>query len=128
MKIWVNGCFDILHFGHYKLLTYASRLGNSLIVGIDSDKRIKLKKGNNRPFHNQKQRVFNLLCLKFIDKVVVFNTDEDLEKILKKEKPDIMVIGDEYKNKKIIGVEHVKKVKFFKKFKNLSTSKIIKYE
>jgi D-beta-D-heptose 7-phosphate kinase/D-beta-D-heptose 1-phosphate adenosyltransferase len=128
MKIWVNGCFDVLHYGHFSLLKYAASLGDSLIIGIDSDKRIKLKKGKNRPFHNQKQRKFNLLCLSFVDKVEIFNTDEELEKILKKENPDIMIIGDEYKNKKIVGKQHVKKIKFFKKLKTFSTSNILKHE
>jgi D-beta-D-heptose 7-phosphate kinase/D-beta-D-heptose 1-phosphate adenosyltransferase len=125
MKIWVNGCFDVLHYGHFSLLKYASSLGSQLIVGIDSDKRIEIKKGKHRPFHKQKQRKFNLLCLKFVNKVVVFKTDEELEKILKKENPDIIVIGEEYKNKKIIGKQYVKKIKFFKKLKTFSTSNIL---
>jgi len=125
MKIWVNGCFDILHFGHLKLLNYASSLGCELLVGIDSDRRIKIKKGKDRPFHNQDQRKFNLKCIKGVKKVYVFDSDIELKKILKKEKPDIMVIGDEYQEKNIVGKEFIEKIIFFKKVKNISTSKIL---
>lgn len=128
MKVWVNGCFDVLHYGHYKLLSYAKSLGKELIVGIDSDNRIKESKGFTRPFHNVKQRKFNLLCLKNVKKVYIFNSDEELEEILKKIKPDIMVIGDEYKNKKIIGKNIVKKIKYFKRLEKLSTSELLNYE
>jgi D-beta-D-heptose 7-phosphate kinase/D-beta-D-heptose 1-phosphate adenosyltransferase len=123
MKIWVNGCFDVLHHGHFKLLKHAKSLGN-LIVGIDSDHRIKNKKGQSRPFHNQIQRKFNLSCLG-INKIYIFKNDKELENVLKKEKPDIMLIGEEYKNKNIVGKQYIKKIKYFKKIKNLSTTKIL---
>lgn len=126
-KVWVNGSFDILHYGHYKLINYAASLGK-LIIGIDSDARIKLKKGELRPFHKEKQRKFNLLCLKGVSKVLIFNTDEELKKIIKNEDVDIMVIGCEYKNKKIIGKEFFKKVLYYPKIKNFSTTKILNYE
>ena len=51
-KIWTNGCFDILHIGHIKMLQYARSLGDNLIVGIDSDRRVKELKGESRPINN----------------------------------------------------------------------------
>jgi D-beta-D-heptose 7-phosphate kinase/D-beta-D-heptose 1-phosphate adenosyltransferase len=128
MKIWVNGSFDVLHHAHLKLLSYACSLGDELVVGIDSDDRVRERKGKTRPFHKQSQRKFNLKCINGIKKVHIFHSDAELKKLLKKEKPDIMVIGDEYKNKPIIGKEFVKKIKFFKKIKNFSTTKILNHE
>lgn len=126
-KIWVNGCFDILHYGHYKLINYASSLG-ILVIGIDSDNRIKSIKGESRPFHNQEQRMFNLSCIKGVEKIFIFNSDKELENLIKKEKPDIMVIGSEYKDKKIIGLETFKEILYFPRVKKFSTTKILNYE
>lgn len=127
MKIWINGCFDILHYGHFKIIKYASSLGE-LVVGIDSDLRIKSKKGDSRPFHNQTQRRFNLSCMYGVKKVLIFNDDKELIKFIKKEKPDIMVIGSEYRNKKIIGSQLFKKILYYPKEKKFSTTKILNYE
>ena len=55
-KVFVNGTFDVLHYGHFKLLETASQLGSKLYVAIDTDERIKEKKGENRPFHNLIER------------------------------------------------------------------------
>ena len=55
-KIWTNGCFDVLHIGHIKLLEFAKSQGDYLIVGIDSDERVKVSKGPDRPINNQMDR------------------------------------------------------------------------
>ena len=60
MNIFVNGTFDILHRGHLELLNYAKSLGDFLLVGIDSDDRVREKKGPTRPIHNQEERKFFL--------------------------------------------------------------------
>jgi len=66
-KVWINGCFDVLHYGHFKLIDYAKSFGD-LVIGIDSDERIKQMKGDNRPFHTEGQRVFNLMQIRDVDK------------------------------------------------------------
>lgn len=126
-KIWINGCFDVLHYGHFKLIDYAKSLGD-LMIGIDSDERIRQMKGNGRPFHTEGQRVFNLMQIEGVDKIVVFDSDDTLRKELQTYKPDIFVIGDEYMYKPIIGGEHAKEIKFFGKIKGFSTTKLLEDE
>lgn len=124
-RIWINGCFDVLHYGHFKLIEYAKSFDGKLIIGIDSDSRVKELKGDDRPFHNQEQRQFNLMQIKGVDGVVMFNNEDELRNQLKIYKPDIFVIGDEYMYKPIIGGEHAKEIKFFNKLDKFSTTKIL---
>lgn len=126
-KIWINGCFDVLHYGHFKLIDYAKSLGD-LMIGIDSDERIRQMKGDGRPFHTEGQRVFNLLQIEGVDKIVVFDSDDSLRKHLQEYEPDIFVIGDEYMYKPIIGGEHAKEIKFFGKLDGFSTTKLLEDE
>jgi len=123
-KIWISGCFDVLHYGHFKLIDYAKSLGD-LMIGIDSDERIRQMKGDGRPFHTEGQRVFNLLQIRDVDKIVVFDSDDSLRKHLEIYKPDIFVIGDEYMYKPIIGGEHAKEIKFFGRIDGFSTTKLL---
>jgi D-beta-D-heptose 7-phosphate kinase/D-beta-D-heptose 1-phosphate adenosyltransferase len=123
-KVLMNGCFDVLHYGHFKLIDYAKSLGN-LTIGIDSDERIRQMKGDGRPFHTEEQRVFNLLQIEGVDKIVLFDSDDSLRKHLQEYKPDIFVIGDEYMYKPIIGGEHAKEIKFFGKLEGFSTTKLL---
>jgi D-beta-D-heptose 7-phosphate kinase/D-beta-D-heptose 1-phosphate adenosyltransferase len=127
MKIWVNGSFDVIHIGHIRLLELASQYGE-VRVGIDSDERIKELKGNNRPYNNQDIRKEFLESIRYVKKVIIFNSNDELEDSIKKYEPDIMVIGDDYKYKPIIGIEYIKKVVFFEKVKDVSTSKILSHE
>jgi rfaE bifunctional protein nucleotidyltransferase chain/domain len=103
MKILVNGTFDLLHTGHLDLINYAKSLGNYLLVAIDSDCRIKLAKGQDRPLNSEKIRKAILENLKAVDKVVIFSSDEELVEILKDYNPDIRVIGSDWKGKEIVG-------------------------
>lgn len=124
-NIWINGCFDVLHYGHFKLIEYAKSFDGNLTIGIDSDCRVKQLKGEDRPFHTQTQRKFNLMQIKGVDDVVIFDTEDELRNQLKKYKPDIFVIGDEYMYKPIIGGECAKEIKFFSKLEEFSTTKIL---
>lgn len=124
-KVWVNGTFDILHIGHIKLLEYASSFGK-LRVGIDSDERVREKKGDLRPYNNLEDRIGFMRSIRFVDSVVSFDSDESLIEHIKQWQPDIMVIGNDYEYNQIIGVEYVPKVEFFNKISGFSTSNILK--
>ena len=126
MKIWVNGCFDILHRGHFELFNYAKSLGNELIVGIDSDEKVAQDKGPDRPYNNLEDRVYALESLKAIDKVMVFDNKEHLEWLVEITKPDILVVGSDWKGKEIVGGKYTKKIVYFDRIGNYSTSDILK--
>ena len=111
MRVWVNGCFDILHTGHLDLLEYAKCVGdctNTLIVGIDSDVRVKLLKGGERPLNNQNDRKRFLEALEIVDDVYVFSTPDDLRRLVEHNEIDFMVVGDQYRDKEVIGAENSK--------------------
>lgn len=123
--VWINGCFDILHRGHIELFKYAKSLDSFVVVGIDADTRVKELKGPSRPINNQDDRKFFLESIKYIDKVVVFNSEDELKTVISMHKPDIMIVGSDYKNKKVIGSEYSKELKFFNRIGNYSTTNIL---
>jgi rfaE bifunctional protein nucleotidyltransferase chain/domain len=123
MKIFVNGTFDILHLGHVALLDYAKSLGSELIVAIDSDKRVKQLKGDKRPINSEKDRGLMLLALKPVDKVYVFDNDEELTSLIKQ--CDVMVKGSDYKDKPIVGAQFCPRIEFFERIDEYSTTKAI---
>lgn len=125
MKIWINGCFDVLHHGHFQLIAHAKSLGDELTIGIDSDRRVKESKGDGRPFHNQKQRIYNLFQINGVNGIVVFDTDKELSDAIKEYQPDIFVIGEEYRDKGIIGRKHTKKIEYFPKVEGFSTTGLL---
>ena len=124
-KVFVNGTFDIIHRGHIELLNFAKSYGDFLIVGIDSDERVRQLKGPTRPIHNQEDRKFLLENLKAVDRVLIFNTEEELIELVKIIEPDIMVVGSDYKNKTVIGSEYAKQLLFFDRIDEYSSTKII---
>jgi len=124
-KIFINGTFDVLHPGHINLFKEAKDKGDFLFVAIDSDKRVSQLKGIDRPFNNQENRKFILENLKPIDKVEIFNSDDELKGLIKNYEPDIMMVGSDWKGKNIIGSEYAKQLIFFDRIGNYSTTKII---
>jgi len=126
-KVWVNGAFDVLHIGHIKLLEYAKSFG-SVRVGLDTDSRIKMLKGENRPVNTLRDRVDFLHAIKHVNSVAVFDTEERLIDLIKLYEPDYMVIGSDYKDKRIIGREYVKEIVFFDRIADKSTTNILQHE
>ena len=123
--IWTNGCFDVLHRGHIELFKYAKSLGDYLVVGIDDDERVRASKGPLRPINNLEDRVEMLESIKYIDEVVPFSTDTGLATELVSSKAQTMVIGADYKGKRIIGSELINQVVFFDRIPNYSTTSIL---
>jgi len=125
MKIWVNGCFDVLHRGHFELFNFAKSLGDKLIVGLDSDEKISNDKGKDRPYNKLEDRVYALESLKAIDKVMVFDTRENLELLVSSVSPNIMVVGSDWEGKEIVGGQYAQEIVYFNRIGNYSTTDIL---
>jgi|TARA_R100001509_G_scaffold50111_1_gene27446 D-beta-D-heptose 7-phosphate kinase/D-beta-D-heptose 1-phosphate adenosyltransferase len=130
--IWCNGTFDILHPGHIELFKIAKSLGDKLIVATDSDSKIKKAKGLNRPVNNLSFRKTLLESIKYIDVVLVFDSDEELNSLIKIYSPDVMLLGSDWEGKNIVGEEYAKEIKFLPRLVEHASSdiinKITKYE
>lgn len=124
MTVWTNGCFDFIHAGHVEMLEYARSLGDKLVVGLDTDERVKKSKGKNRPIHCLQQRLKVISSLKFVDEVVYFSNNEELIQKIKESEAKLIVVGSDYQNKIVIGSDIVE-VKFFDRIKDLSSTRII---
>ena len=123
--VWVNGCFDVLHRGHFELFKYAKSRGDKLLVGIDSDEKVRAAKGDDRPINCEDDRKFALQCIKYIDEVVIFNTPEELECLIRKIKP-VMVVGSDWKDKPVIGSQYAQAVYFFERMGDYSTTNTLR--
>lgn len=122
--IFVNGTFDILHPGHVQLLNYARSLGDSLIVAIDSDRRVRELKGASRPINSEDDRKLMLESLRSVDTVWFFDSDQELEDICRLYNP-VMVKGSDYKGKHIIGQQYCKEIVFYDRIEPYSTTRAI---
>ena len=100
--IFTNGVFDILHKGHFELLSEARSLGEKLIVGINSDASVKRLKGETRPVNNQMKRISQLEILPWVDQVVVFDEDTPYE-LIKELAPHVIVKGGDYTVEQVVG-------------------------
>ena len=129
--IWTNGCYDILHIGHFRLIekcrTMASEHNCPLFVGIDSDKRVRELKGESRPINSEDIRAESLLSVRGVDRVFVYDTAEELQNLLQLFSPHASVIGEEYRTKSVVGAEYAKVV-FFPKVEGYSTTKFQQLE
>lgn len=126
MKIIINGTFDIIHLGHLHLLSYARSIINSYVyVLIDSDRRVRELKGPKRPFNSEYERASLLFSLKYVDRVDIFDSAEELENIIKNFHPDLMIKGSDYKDSHIIGSQYCKEIKFYDRLEKYSSTKKI---
>lgn len=123
--IFVNGVFDLLHFGHLVLLRQARAMGDCLHVAIDTDRRVRELKGADRPIRNEIERRTLLEELRCVDHVWTFDTDQALRDIIQHIAPDIMVKGSDYQHRDIIGIEHCGSVRFVDLLHGHSTTSTI---
>jgi len=106
--VFTNGCFDILHVGHIKLLNAAAKEGDKLIVGLNSDASVKQLKGDKRPVVHEAQRATLLAGIKGVDLVVLFGEETPMDLIHQFE-PDVLVKGGDYQPETVVGYEAVVK-------------------
>ncbi|MCF8106452.1 MAG: D-glycero-beta-D-manno-heptose-7-phosphate kinase [Desulfohalobiaceae bacterium] len=104
--VFTNGCFDLLHPGHIKLLQTAATQGDRLVVGLNSDGSVAKLKGPHRPLLTQKDRAAILAALESVDLVIVFEEPTPL-KLIEQIKPDVLVKGADYAGKQVVGREVV---------------------
>ena len=123
MKVFVNGTFDLLHVGHIRLLNFAAEQGNELTVGIDSDRRVKELKGLARPIFSVDERKEILYNLRCVGHVKVFDSDEELIDLIRQ--CDVMVKGSDYRGKPIVGEDVCKRIIFFDRIDEYSSTKKI---
>ncbi len=126
--VFTNGCFDLIHSGHVDYLSKARKLGDVLIVGVNTDQSVKRIKGENRPILKQNERAFIISNLKPVDYVILFDEDTP-ENLISSLIPDILVKGADWDLGKIVGKEIVEKnggeVKTIEFVNDQSTSQII---
>src|SRR5207253_7618482 len=103
---FTNGCFDILHPGHVKVLTAARGACDRLIVGLNSDASVKRLKGEGRPVQDERARSEVLAALEAVDLVVLFDEDTPI-KLIAEIKPSVLVKGGDYTREQVVGHEIV---------------------
>ena len=102
--VFTNGCFDLIHVGHTRYLQEARKLGDVLIVGVNSDSSVRTIKGKNRPVIPEEERAEVLSALQCVDFVVIFDEPDPLN-IISLLKPDVLVKGGDWGEDAIIGRE-----------------------
>jgi len=125
-RVWVNGTFDVIHRGHVELMNFAAQYGD-VRVGIDLDSRVKELKGEDRPVNNWEDRTYVISNLKAVHSIVGFDSDETLIECIKDWKPGVMIVGSDYKNKRVIGSEYAGKLVFFDRIEGYSSTNIINH-
>ena len=126
--VFTNGCFDMIHAGHVGYLDSARRLGDRLVLAVNSDDSIRRLKGPGRPINSLERRMAVLAALEAVDYVVAFDTDTP-EPLLEKVRPDILVKGGDYSVDQVVGADIVKRhggrVEVLDFVENISTTHIV---
>ena len=102
--VFTNGCFDILHRGHLHLLKEAKKMGDILVVGLNSDVSVRRLKGMNRPVKDERTRTEILEALVYVDHVIIFGEDTPAG-LLAELRPDVLVKGGDYSKEEIVGYD-----------------------
>lgn len=133
MRVFVNGVFDVLHVGHINLLMYARYIAGDkgkLVVAIDADVKVTADKGLDRPVFNEHERAKAILDLRLpngsplVDWIEFFETDKGLEELIDRIKPAIIVKGDDWKGRRIIGAGRAR-IHFYARIDQYSSTNII---
>lgn len=106
--VFANGCFDLLHPGHLRLLSLAAERGEVLVVAINDDASVSALKGPGRPVYPAHERAEILLALRWVDFVTVFPEATPMETI-EQVRPDVLVKGAEYRERDIVGASFVRR-------------------
>lgn len=122
--VFTNGCFDVIHAGHIKLLKEARAFGDRLIVGLNSDDSVRRLKGEARPINPVEDRKTVLEAIRYVDAVEVFEEDTPLE-LIRKLRPDVLVKGADYGAGEIVGEREVPEVHRIELLPGRSTSEIL---
>ena len=126
--VFTNGCFDILHAGHVRYLNEAKKIGDCLIVGLNSDESVRKLKGPSRPINSEEDRAEVLSALSAVDYVVIFS-DATAEGLVTELQPAIYVKGGDYTEESLPETATVKKyggkIKFIKVVEGCSTTNIV---
>ena len=124
--VMVNGTFDVLHPGHIALLNTARSYGDHLVVAIDTDRRVKELKGEKRPINNQNDRRIMLSSLKAVDIVELFDSTEELIKLMERYQPDVYVKGSDWKHDtQSTAHQYCKEVIYYDRIEEYSSTRII---
>ena len=107
--VFTNGCFDLLHLGHIRLLEAARKRGALLVVAVNSDASVRRLKGSSRPIYPAAARARMLAALACVDYVILFK-EETPRRLLRELRPDILVKGKDYPKDRIVGREYVRRV------------------
>lgn len=105
--VFTNGCFDLVHAGHVDLFRRAKELGDVLVVGLNSDSSVRALKGPGRPFMDEGDRALILDALEPVDYVAIFSEPTPKE-LVDAMRPDVLVKGEDYRDKVIVGAERVR--------------------
>ena len=123
--VWTNGTFDILHPGHIELFKVARSLGDKVIVATDTDEKIKKDKGFDRPVNDLCYRVAMLEAIKYIDVVHTFGSRQELEDLIQLYEPDILLLGDDWRDGDVVGWEHAGETRFLPRVGGYASSNTI---
>ena len=122
--VFTNGCFDLIHAGHVRYLEEAKNLGDILILGLNSDRSVKVLKGKDRPVNSEQDRAYILAALEAVDYVVIFDEDTPYN-LISAIKPHTLVKGGDYEGKKVVGQDIADELKLIQFVDGKSTTKII---